>query len=262
MNQMTPPDLVATSLEDGLFTITLGNGKAHPLSMAMIRAVHSAVDTARADDAARVILLHGPGPIFCAGHDLKEINRHADDPDQGVAFLGELFDACADMMLSMATSPKPVIALIEGIATAAGCQLAATAHLAFASDAARFQLPGVNNGGFCTTPSVGVSRSVSRKHLMELALSGEMLNTDWALRAGLVNRVYPADRVVEEATTFARTLAGRNPGPIQRGIETINAHQPMGLEDAYGMARDVMISHFQDPYRRERAAQSKFAAKG
>ena len=261
MTHMSQPDLVATDLSEGLFTLTLMNGKAHPLSLSMIGAIQSALDAALSDDAARVILLHGPGPIFCAGHDLKEINRHASDDDNGVAFLGELFDACAEMMRTIAESPKPVIAVIEGIATAAGCQMAASSHMAFASEGALFQLPGVNNGGFCTTPAVGVSRSVQRKHLMELLFSGEMLDTDWALRAGLVNRVLPADEVVGAARDFAARLATRNPGPIQAGVKAINGHQPMNLDEAYGMARDVMISHFQDPRRRELAAQSKFAAK-
>ncbi|MDF1853855.1 enoyl-CoA hydratase-related protein [Pseudooceanicola sp.] len=261
MNQMTPPELVTTALDAGLFTLTLGNGKAHPLSLAMIKALQAALDTALADDAARVILLHGPGSIFCAGHDLKEIARHRDDADEGVAFLGVLFDACAGLMLTLAQSPKPVITLVEGIATAAGCQMVASSHMAFAAEGAQFQLPGVNNGGFCTTPAVAVSRAVARKHLMELVFSGEMLDTDWALRAGLINRVLPAEAVEQGARTFAAGLAARNPGPIQAGIATINRHQPMELDTAYGMARDVMISHFMDPGRREREKASKFSAK-
>lgn len=259
MNQMTQPDLVTTDVSEGLFTLTLGGGKAHPLSLAMIRAVHDAIDAAVADASVTVILLHGPGPIFCAGHDLKEINRHAADPDEGRAFLAELFDACAAMMQAIAGSSKPVIALVEGIATAAGCQMVASSHMAFAADTARFQLPGVNNGGFCTTPAVGVSRVVSRKHLMELLLSGETMDADWALNAGLINRALPAEEVVEATRAFALGVAARNPGPIQSGIETLNAHLGLPLDQAYDMARDTMIGHFMDPRRREMAAQSKFA---
>lgn len=259
MNQMTQPDLVTARISGGLQTLTLGGGKAHPLSLTMIRTLHAALDAARADPEVNAVLLHGPGPIFCAGHDLKEINRHAADPDDGRAFLEELFDACAAMMLAISESPKPVIALVEGIATAAGCQMVASCHMAFAAEGARFQLPGVNNGGFCTTPAVAVSRAVSRKHLMELLLSGETLGTDWALNAGLINRVLPAGEVEAAARAFAEGVAARNPGPIQNGIDTLNAHRTLPLEEAYGMARDTMIGHFMDPRRREMAAKSKFA---
>ncbi|WP_375689591.1 enoyl-CoA hydratase-related protein [Pseudooceanicola sp. LIPI14-2-Ac024] len=260
MNQIQQPVLVARDLADGVMTLTLGGGKAHPLSLAMIEELTAALEATIADDEARVILLHGPGPIFCAGHDLKEINRRREeDADDGVAFLGTLFDACARLMVTIAEAPKPTIALVEGIATAAGLQMVASCDMAFAAPAARFQLPGVNNGGFCSTPSVAVSRAVSRKHLMELLLSGEQFDTDWALNAGLVNRVLPADHVVEETRAFARTLAGRNAGPITNGIRTLKAQMDLPLAEAYALSRDTMIGHFTDPVRMEMARASKFA---
>ncbi|MGH1423402.1 MAG: enoyl-CoA hydratase-related protein [Pseudooceanicola sp.] len=262
MNQMHHPDLVTTDLNEGLLTLTLGGGKAHALSLAMIGAIHAALKAAADDADVRVIMIHGPGPIFCAGHDLKEINRHSGDADEGRAFLRDLFDACAEMMQAIAGSSKPVIAVVEGIATAAGCQMVASCHMAFAADGARFQLPGVNNGGFCTTPAVAVSRAVPRKHLMELLLSGDTFGTDWAMNAALINRVCPPDQVVAEARAFAAGVAARNPGPIQSGIDTLNAHGGLGLEQAYGMARETMIGHFMDPRRRAIAAASKFAPKG
>ena len=162
MNQMTTPDLVTTTLEDGVATVTLGGGKAHPLSSAMIGALHAAITSANENPDARVIVIDGPGHIFCAGHDLKEIARHRTDADDGLAYLQRLFDDCAAMMQAVTYSATPTIAMVDGIATAAGLQLVAACDLAFASHNATFCLPGVNNGGFCTTPAVAVSRAVSR----------------------------------------------------------------------------------------------------
>lgn len=253
------PAHVTPALDAGVLTLTLGGGKAHALSLAMIGALHGALRDALADPEVRVILLHGPGPIFCAGHDLKEIARHRDDPDSGEAFLRDLFDACAAMMVTLAEAPKPTVAMIEGIATAAGLQMVASCDLAFASEDARFQLPGVNNGGFCSTPAVAVSRAVGRKALMELLLSGEVFDAAWARDAGLVNRVFPADRLEHETRDFTRRLAERNPGPIARGTATLNAQMTLPLAEAYAASGETMLGHFMDPERLAREARSKFA---
>ncbi len=162
-------------------------------------------------------------------------------------------------MQAVAACPKPTIAMVEGIATAAGLQLTAACDLTFASDDARFQLPGVNNGGFCTTPAVAVSRAISRKHLMELLLSGEVFDADWALNAGLVNRVFAPEELAEATRDFARTLAGRNPGPIATGKGTLNAHADLPLSEAYALANETMVGHFMDPARLEREKQSRFS---
>ncbi|MGA0925166.1 MAG: enoyl-CoA hydratase-related protein, partial [Lutimaribacter sp.] len=143
----TQHPLVAADLDDGVLTLTLGRAPAHPLSLALIEALHSALDAAAENPQARVMVLSGPGHIFCAGHDLKEIAAHRQDPDQGHAFLTQLFDACAQMMQRLASLPQPTIAMVDGIATAAGLQMAASCDLVFASDRASFCLPGVNNGG-------------------------------------------------------------------------------------------------------------------
>jgi len=253
------PDFVGSALEEGVLTLTLGAGKAHALSRTMIGALHGALEAALADDAVKVILIHGPGSIFCAGHDLKEIARHRADPDEGASFLRDLFDACAALMVTLAEAPKPTIAMVEGIATAAGLQMVASCDLAFVSEDARFQLPGVNNGGFCSTPAVAVSRAVSRKHLMELLLSGEAVDADWALGAGLVNRVLPAERLEAETRDFARRLAARNAGPLQRGIATLNTQMLLPLKEAYAVSGETMLGHFMDPVRVAMASQGRFA---
>ncbi|MDQ2088395.1 enoyl-CoA hydratase-related protein [Marimonas arenosa] len=249
MNQMPAPDLVTATLTDGVCTLTLGGGKAHPLSSAMIAALHAAITEANETADANVIVIDGPGHIFCAGHDLKEIARHRADPDDGRVYLQQLFDDCAAMMQAVTFSPKPTIAKVDGIATAAGLQLVAACDLAFASHNASFCLPGVNNGGFCTTPAVAVSRAVGRKHLMELLLSGEVKDAAWGLRAGLVNEVTDPSELASRTTAFARTLATRNPGPIAAGKGTTLRHLDIDLPAAYDLATETMIGHFMDPDR-------------
>lgn len=260
MNQMTQPDLVASTLADGVLTLTLGGGKAHPLSSAMIQALHQAINSAADNPDTRVIVIDGPGHIFCAGHDLKEIARHRADPDHGQAFLTRLFNDCAAMMQAVTFSPLPTIAQVGGIATAAGLQLVAACDMAFVSHDATFCLPGVTNGGFCTTPAVAVSRAVARKHLMELLLSGDYRGADWALNAGLVNEVTDPANLVARTQEFAGLLATRNPGPIAAGKTATTQHLDMTLPEAYAMATEVMIGHFMDPGRLAEEENSRWKA--
>jgi len=258
MNKMQPAPLVRPIDQDKVRWLHLGATPAHPLSLPMIRALSAALDDAAQDDAVHVVVILGEGHIFCAGHDLKEIARHRADADQGHAFLTELFTACADMMLKLARFPKPTIAVVEGIATAAGLQLMASCDLAFASDRAGFCLPGVNNGGFCTTPAVGVSRSIGRKPLMELLLSGEVKDSHWAKDVGLINRLYPTADIAEETQSFAAILASRNAGPISAGKTAVLQQLDMPLDAAYAHATPVMVSHFMDAGRLAAETQSKF----
>ena len=258
MNQMQSLPLVDVDDADGVRTLTLGAAPAHPLSLAMITAIHAELHLAAENPGVNVLILSAPGHIFCAGHDLKEINRHRDAPDHGEAFLVELFEACADMMLALATFSKPTIAMVDGIATAAGLQMVASCDLAFASPRAQFRLPGVNNGGFCTTPAVAVSRCIGQKHLMDLLLSGENKSADWALNAGLVSRVIASDTLDQETRAFATTLASRNAGPIAAGKAVLHAHRDLPLKDAYALATPVMVSHFMDKGRLAAEKTSKF----
>lgn len=249
MNQMQQLKFVTPSLDGNVLTLTLGNAPAHPLSLGMIEALQQTFDTAAADPDVHVIILHGPGRIFCAGHDLKEIARHRADADNGLAYLRQLFAACADLMQTITASPKPTVAVVEGIATAAGLQLVAACDLAYATPQARFQLPGVTNNGFCTTPAVTVGRSIARKHVMELALSGEPFNADWALAAGLINRILPEAQLTPFVQDFARKLAGRHQPAVSLGKQTLHRQLDMTTADAYAHATEVMIAHFLDPAR-------------
>lgn len=240
-------DMISTHRAEGVLTLTLENGTAHPLSLGMIRALHAAVAEAQDDPATRVILIHGPGRIFCAGHDLKEIAAHRSDPDRGQAYVEALFEDCAAMMQAVAGSRKPTIARVEGIATAAGLQLIAACDLAFASPSARFCLPGVRRGGFCTTPSVAVARAVNRKALMALALMGEEKSADWALAQGLLSEVVAEDALAARVDEVARTLAARFSPISEDGLAATKAQLALPLDQAYALATEAMIGHFMDP---------------
>ena len=246
------PELANVAIEDGVLTVALAGGPAHPLSLGMIAALRRILARAAEDAAVRVIVFHGPGRIFCAGHDLKEIARHRGDSDQGLAYIKQLFADCEALMLALTRSPKPTIAMVEGIATAGGLQLVAACDLAFAAETASFCLPGVNNGGFCTTPAVAVARNLPRKLVLEMALSGATYDAQWARAAGLVNRVLPANELVGCTREFARQLATRHAPAIAKGKQTLQRQLEMPLEQAYAHATEVMIGHFMDPERIER----------
>lgn len=249
MNRMNAPALIDEQVDNAVLTLTLGGGVAHPLSLGMINALHDAITRAAENDLVRAIVIHGPGHIFCAGHDLKEIARHRDDADDGRAFVTALFEACGAMMLDVTLSAKPTIAMVGGIATAAGLQLVAACDLAFATPAATFCLPGVNNGGFCTTPAVAVSRAIGRKQVMEMALTGTPYDADWALRAGLINRIVPDQDLAGTVQDFAAGIARFGHPAIGIGKRTLHEQRDMPLAEAYAHATPIMVDHFMDPAR-------------
>ena len=249
MTRTQPPELVTATHDGAVLTLTLGAPPAHALSRAMITALHEGLSDDATDPDTKAILLHGPGRIFCAGHDMKEIARHRADPDQGRAYLRDLFEACSAMMQTLAALPKPTIAVVEGLATAGGLQLAASCDLIFATPDASVCLPGVANGGFCTTPAVAVGRMIPRKPLMELSLSGETFPADWAHRHGLFNRLYPAKTLRAQAQAFATTLTTRHAPAIAAGKATLQRQLDLPLDQAYALATDTMLDHFMDPAR-------------
>jgi enoyl-CoA hydratase/carnithine racemase len=216
------------------------------LSEAMIAALHAAVEEIGRSDAVRAIVVTGAGTAFSSGHDLKELTAHRNDPDRGRGYFAKIMGACSDMMLAIVRCPKPVIAGVNGIATAAGCQLVASCDLAVASDQARFATPGVNIGLFCSTPMVALSRNVSRKAAMEMLLLGEMVSAQDALSFGLVNRVVAADRVVNEAVELGRRIAEKPKRTLKIGKQAFYRQLDMPLEDAYRYASTVMVENMLD----------------
>ena len=206
-------------------------------------ALQDALDHAAADNSVRTIIIAADCPAFSAGHDLKEMTARRADADKGKAFFSALFLQCSKLMQTIVRHPKPVIAQIQGIATAAGCQLVASCDLAIASSSARFATPGVNIGLFCSTPMVALSRNVSRKHAMEMLLTGEMISASDAHRIGLINRVVAPDALAPETTRLAQLIATKPHGTLKIGKEAFYRQIEMGLADAYDYASRVMTEN-------------------
>jgi enoyl-CoA hydratase/carnithine racemase len=227
--------------------LTLNRPEArNSLSRELIAAVTGAVRAIGDTEAIRAVVLTGAGTAFSSGHDLKELTAHRNDRDRGRAFFAETMGACAEMMLAIVHSPKPVIAAVNGIATAAGCQLVASCDLAVAADDARFATPGINIGLFCSTPMVALSRNVSRKAAMEMLLLGEMVGAEDAQRLGLVNRVVAPDRAVNEAVELGRQIASKPKRTLKIGKEAFYCQLEMPLEEAYRYASEVMVENMLD----------------
>jgi enoyl-CoA hydratase/carnithine racemase len=224
--------------DDGVVTLTLNRGeKFNPLSSAMIEALREQLAAVAVDPTARVVVLAGAGRGLSAGHDLTEMRAHADDE----AWQRDLFDACSTMMLDLTRLPQPVIARVHGIATAAGCQLVSMCDLAVAASDARFALPGVNIGVFCSTPAVGVARSIGRKRAMEMLLTGEMVDAQTALSWGLVNRVVPADELDAEIARLATAVVARSAPVIANGKRTFYEQIDIPIGPAYSRAGTAMV---------------------
>jgi enoyl-CoA hydratase/carnithine racemase len=227
--------------------LTLNRPEArNSLAEDLIAAVTGAMREVGGQDAIRAVVITGAGSAFCSGHDLKELTAHRNDPDRGRAFFAKTMNACSEMMLSLVRCPKPVIAAVNGIATAAGCQLVASCDLAVASQDARFATPGVNIGLFCSTPMVALSRNISRKAAMEMLLLGEMVEAEDARALGLVNRVVAPDRVVNEAVELGREIAMKPKRTLKIGKEAFYRQLDMTLEDAYRYASEVMVENMLD----------------
>ncbi len=236
--------LLSSRLEDNILTLTLNcPERRNSLSEAMIEALHEAFVEAGDDGDVRAIILAARGHVFCAGHDLKEMTAARQNEDRGRAYYSKIMDKCARMMMAMVNCPKPVIARIEGIATAAGCQLVATCDLAVASADSKFSTPGVHIGLFCSTPMVALSRNISRKHAMEMLLLGEMITAEKAAQIGLVNRVCPSGEAEAEALKIAKIIAGKSQVTVKFGKEAFYSQIDMNLADAYAHTCDVMVQN-------------------
>jgi enoyl-CoA hydratase/carnithine racemase len=232
------------SLQRGaVLHLTLNNAPANALSIAVMTALKNAVKEAGANDQIRVIVIGHAGKVFSAGHDLKELTARRADADAGKAFFAQTFELCAEMMMAIVKCPKPVIAVVNGLATAAGCQLVATCDLAIATDKATFCTPGVNIGLFCSTPMVALSRAAHRKQAMEMLLTGETIEAGEAKEYGLINRIVPEDYLDQVVTKYAETIAAKSPLTIKIGKEAFYNQLEMGLGDAYDYTARVMTEN-------------------
>jgi enoyl-CoA hydratase/carnithine racemase len=234
--------LMSEARHDAVAVLTFTRSEArNSLSLDMLEALQSAIDRLSGERGVSAIVLAATGPAFCAGHDLKELTSHRGDADGGRGFYALTMSRCAAVMTSIMRSPKPFIAAVEGVATAAGCQLVATCDLAVAGAAARFATPGVDIGLFCSTPMVALTRNVPRKRAMEMLLTGEMLAAEQAAAYGLVNRVVAEGEALDAAIALGHTIASKSPATIRIGKEAFYAQIEKPVADAYAYASEVMV---------------------
>ncbi|MFN0116126.1 MAG: enoyl-CoA hydratase [Paracoccaceae bacterium] len=257
---MTEPILPRADA-DGVATLTLNApDRLNALSDAMLAALQAALDAVAADRSVRVVILRAAGMAFCAGHDLKEMQAARAAPDKGAARFADLFARCADVMQAIPRLPQPVIAEVQGVAAAAGCQLVASCDLAVASETARFGVNGVNIGLFCSTPMVALTRNVAPKTAFEMLTTGGFIDAARAREVGLVNRVVPPDALAGETLALARSIAAKLGPAVRIGKRTFYDQLGLPPADAYELAGRVMVENML--WRETDAGISAFLGKG
>jgi enoyl-CoA hydratase/carnithine racemase len=230
--------------DGGVATLTLNRGERfNPLSLEMIAAIARELDAIAADRTVRVVVVAGGGRGFCAGHDLKEMRARAGDK----AWQQKLFSDCSRMMVKLTEIPQPVVARVHGVATAAGCQLVSMCDLAVAAEEAKFAMPGVNIGIFCSTPAVGVARNIGRKRAMEMLLTGELFDARTALAWGLLNRVVPAASLDAEVAKFTSIILARSGKVVATGKRAFYRQIEQPLASAYALTSDTMACSMLEP---------------
>jgi enoyl-CoA hydratase/carnithine racemase len=237
-------DILLRESVGSVAVLTLNRPEArNSLSEAMIEQVHASLKAIALDHHVRAVVIAANGPAFSAGHDMKELTARRSDADRGRGYFAEIMNACSAMMQEVVRLPKPVVAAVQGIATAAGCQLVATCDLAVASEAATFATPGVDIGLFCSTPMVALSRNVPRKQAMEMLLTGEPVSAVYAREIGLINRVVPAGQEREAAIALAQKVALKSAYTVKLGKEAFYRQAEMSLAEAYRYAAEVMTEN-------------------
>jgi len=238
--------LVSYEVQEGVALMTLDHPeRRNALSRALLEALRDHLDRAAHDAEVRAVIIRANGPVFSAGHDLRELVGSTEEDAQG------LFALCTDVMEAIRLLPKPVIAQVHALATAAGCQLAATCDLVVASEDAAFATPGVKIGLFCTTPGVAVSRAVGPKKAMEMLLTGAAITAEEAARAGLVNRVVPRDRLAEETMALARQIIAASAYTLGVGKRGFYAQVALDRPQAYAVAQEIMVENTLAPDAQE-----------
>jgi enoyl-CoA hydratase/carnithine racemase len=244
MDRAKPLPMILPSRADGVLTITLNRAEArNALSESLMRALELTLIEAGEDAGTKTIIIAANGPAFCAGHDLKELSGRRSDPDRGLGYFRAIFTQCSRLMQTIVRCPKPVIAQVHAVATAAGCQLVASCDLALASSSARFATPGVNIGLFCSTPMVALSRAIPRKFAMEMLLTGEAIDADKAMALGLVNRVVAPSELATETAALARFIASKPAHTLKVGKEAFQNQLERGLSGAYDYVSEIMVQN-------------------
>ena len=236
--------LIRRDVNGGIATVTLASpGTLNALSTPMLRALEDTLTAVAADESIRVVVLAAEGKAFSAGHDLKEMNGYHVDADGGRTAFETLFHLCARVMQHIAALPQPVIAQVQGVATAAGCQLACSCDLIVASETARFGVNGINLGLFCSTPAVALSRRLAPGLAFELLTTGDFLSAPRAHALGVVNRLAPPDQLAEETRKLATSIAAKDPAAIRLGKRAFRAQLGEPLPQAYATAGAIMVEN-------------------
>ena len=236
--------LLKDKIDNGILRLTLNNSKnQNTLSELMIDSLKKAFSDAATDQSIKVIILAANGPIFCAGHDLKEITDARKSQDSGTDYFKQLFDSCSELMQMIVSNPKPVIAEVDGIATAAGCQLVASCDLALATNDSKFATPGVNIGLFCSTPMVALSRNVAKKHAMEMLLTGDMIDSKNAKAIGLINNHVSKDLLMEKTLSIANKIANKSAMTVKMGKQAFYIQSELELSEAYKYTSKIMVEN-------------------
>lgn len=236
--------LIRRDDRDGIATVTLASpGTLNALSTPMLAALGETFAALARDDSVRVVILAAEGKAFSAGHDLKEMQAYRTAQDGGKAQYQALFDRCAAVMQQVSALPQPVIAQVQGVATAAGCQLACSCDLIAASETARFGVNGINLGLFCSTPAVALSRRLAPGAAFELLTTGEFLSAPRAHALGVVNRLAAPDQLAEETLKLAQTIASKDPAAIRLGKRAFQAQLGQPLPEAYRVAGQIMVEN-------------------
>jgi len=240
-------DLITKDLTKNILKITFNDSlNQNTLSLDIINNLKQIIINADNNEEVKVIILASTGKIFSAGHNLKEINSHRNDNDQGLEFFTTLINRCSDLMLKIIHNSKPVIAEINGVATAAGCQLVASCDLAYASDISKFATPGVNIGLFCSTPMVALSRVVKNKHALEMLLTGDFIHADKAKSIGLINNSFKEEDLSNEINLVANKISNKSSLTVKIGKKAFYNQSEMKITNAYQYASEIMIKNMME----------------
>ena len=243
-NQKNADLLLPAQGSDGVLRLTLNDpARRNALSELMLAELYASLESAGTNPDVRVIILAAAGPVFCAGHDLKEMTASRQNADLGRAFFTRILNQCSAVMQKIVTCPKPVIAEIDGVATAAGCQLVASCDLAVASETSQFCTPGVHIGLFCSTPMVALSRNLANKHAMEMLLTGDMVPATRAAEMGIVNQVVPSAELRAAGMALAGKIASKSSLTVATGKRAFYQQKEMDLAAAYNYASEIMVEN-------------------
>ena len=233
--------LIKESCDNGVLRLVMNNlDQKNALSENMMNILIDEIKAASSDPSIKVIVLAANGNVFCSGHDLKEITAARENEDSGEDYFKNLFNSCSSLMELIVNIPQPVIAEVDGVATAAGCQLVASCDLAIASHESKFATPGVNIGLFCSTPMVALSRNVNKKNAMEMLLTGDFIDAEKAKEIGLINNTAPKEELTIEVSKLAEKIASKSSVTVSIGKKAFYAQAEMNLSEAYKYTSQIM----------------------